>query len=208
MDKHTSNLLSWSIANSAPNTDNQDSSQAQNDRPLRLNQDTLRALMGGPSDADLMKSSMAAILSDEVPIDEKMIAFDNFEQLVEQLDNANNILPLGLWPPLKSQLSNDDASIRRMAAWCIGTAVQNNEKSQQAALQQGVIEVVAKMCLDETDNQTRRKACYALSSLIRNNQANMDEASKHLPTSVTGPDAVNAQDMDVVDAIMGKLREQ
>lgn len=86
--------------------------------------------MGGPSDADLMKESMAALLSDEVDLENKIVAFDNFEQLVENIDNANNMEPLGLWTPLVGLLQHKEADMRRMAAWCIGTAVQNNEKGQ------------------------------------------------------------------------------
>ncbi|KAF7845759.1 hypothetical protein BT93_L0754 [Corymbia citriodora subsp. variegata] len=208
MDKKTSSLLSWSLANSGNANEDSNASQTQTDRPLKIDQETLRSLMGGPSDADLMKQSMSAIVSEDVPLEQKIIAFDNFEQLVEQLDNANNIQPLGLWPALKSQLSSSEQDLRRMSAWCIGTAVQNNEKSQQHALQQGVIEPIAKMCIEENDVATRRKACYALSSLVRNCQPNMDEASRYLPSNITGPDAVNANDMDVLDAIMSKLREQ
>lgn len=86
--------------------------------------------MGGPSDADLMKESMAALLSDEVDLENKIVAFDNFEQLVENIDNANNMEPLGLWTPLVGLLQHKEADMRRMAAWCVGTAVQNNEKGQ------------------------------------------------------------------------------
>ena len=134
MDKNLSNLLQWSIENTIPN----DTPQAN----LRtLDPELLAHLMGGPSDADLMKSSMAAIQSPNVPHEEKLIAFDNFEQLIEQIDNANNLEALGLWTPLVellgSEAGNDEikvtesADLRRMAAWCIGTAVQNNPKSQE-----------------------------------------------------------------------------
>jgi hsp70-interacting protein len=78
-----------------------------------------------------MKESMAAIMSD-IPLDQKLIAFDNMEQLVESIDNANNLTSLGLWMPLVQLLRSEDADLRRMAAWCIGTAVQNNPLAQKA----------------------------------------------------------------------------
>jgi hypothetical protein len=74
-----------------------------------------------------------------------MTAFDNFHMLIEDLNNANNIENIslegkgesedktGLWDMLLEQLRHQEADIRRMAAWCIGTAVQNNEKTQRKA---------------------------------------------------------------------------
>lgn len=225
MDKGMSNLLQWSIENSANGQPTQSTgvtlpqqsqdgtqprstvSQQPAAQPRGLNEDAIRALMGGPSDADLMKESMTVILHPEADLEAKVIAFDNLEQLIENLDNANNLTPLGLWPPLLEQLKNPNAELRKMAAWCVGTAVQNNLKCQQTLLDAGGIKTIAAMSLEESDPATRRKAVYALSSSIRNFQPGMNEALKVLPTNITGPDHVNAADMDVIDAIMGKLRE-
>lgn len=126
------NLLKWSIENSTSARQAGDSNDAAPAPTTRsnLNPEMLSALFGGPSDADLMKAAMEALHSDEVDLENKMIAFDNFEQLIESIDNANNLEPLGLWTPLVELLKHEEAEMRRMAAWCIGTAVQNNEKAQ------------------------------------------------------------------------------
>ena len=126
MDPNMSNLLKWSIENSAASTD---SSAPQPTHSL--NAEASQSLLGGPSDADLMRSSMSAIQSPDIPLDQKLIAFDNFEQLIETIDNANNMEALGLWTPLVGLLSNEEGDLRRMAAWCVGTAVQNNIKAQE-----------------------------------------------------------------------------
>lgn len=126
-------LLKWGIRNSEASRESTDPNvpSAETSSSTRgLNAEALAALMGGPSDADLMKESMAALRSDEVDLENKMIAFDNFEQLVETIDNANNMEPLGLWTPLVELLQHQESDMRRMAAWCVGTAVQNNEKGQ------------------------------------------------------------------------------
>lgn len=138
MDRGLNDLLKWSVENSEAsrrsianiNDDPNNSNSVPPPTLNGLNEAALRALMGGPSDADLMKESMAALLSDEVDLENKIVAFDNFEQLVENIDNANNMEPLGLWTPLVGLLQHKEADMRRMAAWCIGTAVQNNEKGQ------------------------------------------------------------------------------
>lgn len=204
-DPGLNSLLSWSIENSDAGR-NPDQPTRE---PKGLSADALRALMGGPSDADLMREAMTIIVSNdpEVTHDAKMTAFDNFEQLIENLDNANNMESLGLWTPLIAQLDSSEADIRRMAAWCIGTAVQNNVKSQERFLAVNGVERIVKLALDDEDKTVRRKAIYALSSSVRNYQPAMNEAVKRLPKEVVGPDQVSAADMDVIDAIMTKLRE-
>lgn len=134
MDPGMNQLLKWSIENSdATRNDPTALTDPKAERPSGqgLNAEAIKALMGGPSDAELMKQSMAAIESPDLPLDQKLVAFDNLEQLIETVDNANNMQPLGLWTPLKDQLTSDQADMRRMAAWCMGTAVQNNQQSQE-----------------------------------------------------------------------------
>lgn len=205
MDPGLNELLKWSVENS-------EASRGAAGQPARepkgLSADALRSLMGGPSDADLMKEAMAIVVSDETTKDAKMTAFDNFEQLIENLDNANNMEPLGLWTPLLGQLDSPVADMRRMAAWCVGTAVQNNVKAQERLLAMNGVPKLCHMAVNDKEQQVRRKAVYALSSSVRNYQPAMNEAVKNLPKDIVGPDQVSATDMDVIDAIMAKLREQ
>jgi hsp70-interacting protein len=206
LDRGQSELLKWSIENSEAGRD----PNAPATEPKGLSADALRALMGGPSDADLMKEAMAIIVSNdpEISLDAKMTAFDNFEQLVENLDNANNMEPLGLWTPLLSQLDSTSADLRMMAAWCAGTAVQNNLKSQERLLAMNGVPKLCKAAVNDSDKAARRKAIYALSSSVRNYQPAMNEAVKNLPKDIVGADQVSATDMDTIDAIMAKLREK
>ena len=201
-------LLQWGIENSS--TSQQDGNvPAAPTEPRGLSLDALRALMGGPSHADLMRQAMTIIISTDpdVTLDSKLIAFDNFEQMIENLDNANNMEPLGLWSPLVAQLDSTEADLRRMSAWCLGTAVQNNVKCQERLLAMNAIPKLCKLALGDEDKAVRRKAAYAISSEIRNYQPGMNEAVKCLPKSIVGPDQVSCADMEVIDAIMSKLRE-
>lgn len=200
-----SNLLQWSIENSEAGRP----PGAEPNQSRGLSADALRSIMGGPSDADLMRESMSIIVSSDPEIDlpSKLTAFDNFEQLVENIDNANNLQPLGLWTPLVSQLDHPAVDLRRMAAWCIGTAVQNNVAAQERFLAVDGIPKVCRLALHDPDQAVRRKAVYALSSEIRNYQPGMNEALKCLPKHIVGPDQVSCTDMDVIDAIMAKLRD-
>jgi len=168
----------------------------------------MQALFGGPSDADLMKESMAAILSPDITLDNKLTAFDNFEQLIESIDNANNLAPLSLWTPLLSLLSHSESELRRMAAWCVGTAVQNNAQAQERALVVGAVPVLVKMAVEEKDEGVRRKALYAVSSLMRNFQPGADEVVRFLPEGMRGEGEVDAGDMEAVDEVVKRLRER
>ena len=208
MDPNLSTLLKWSTENSSatPNGVNTPPSASRS-----INPDALSALFGGPSDADLMKDSMAAILSTdpEISNSDKLVAFDNFEQLIENLENANNMAPLGLWTPLLGCLDSEEADIRRMAAWCIGTAVQNNETSQERCLAMGGVErLTALACSAEEGKDVRRKAIYALSSECRNYQPAMDVLIEQLSTLGRTQGKVDATDMDAADVVFGQLREE
>ncbi len=207
MEPGLNELLKWGVENSS--TTHSDPS-APPPTTRGLNPDAIAALFGGPSDADLMKESMAAILSTdpEVTLDDKLIAFDNFEQLIENLDNANNLGPLALWTPLLSCLAHAEHEIRKMAAWCVGTAVQNNEKSQERLLAQGAIPKLVELATNEAENQeVRRKAVYALSSEGRNYQPAMDVITEELEKTGRKHGKVDASDMDAVDNIIAGLRQ-
>jgi hsp70-interacting protein len=208
MNPHLSELLKWGVENSATTNDPSAPTPTSTNG---LNPEVIAALFGGPSDADLMKESMAAILSTdpEVTLDDKLIAFDNFEQLIENLDNANNLGPLALWSPLLSCLAHEEDQIRKMAAWSIGTAVQNNEKSQERLLALGAIPRLVELATSKDENkEVRRKAVYALSSESRNYQPAMDVLTEELDKTGRKYGKVDAADMAAVDAIVTSLREE
>lgn len=205
MDPGLNSLLKWSVEN----TTNGEGQNQTPDAPRNgLNEQALRALMGGPSDADLMKQAMTVIMHPEATEESRMIAFDNFEQLVENIDNANNMEPLGLWTPLIRQLEHAEADMRRMAAWCVGTAVQNNVKAQERLLAINGIPILCHMAVNDQNPAARKKAIYALSSSVRNYQPSMNEAVKYLPKDIVGQDDVSATNMDDIDEIMTKLRSK
>ncbi|EAW08646.1 Hsp70 nucleotide exchange factor FES1 [Aspergillus clavatus NRRL 1] len=205
MDPNMNNLLKWGIENSTASRESADS-EAPAPSSRKLTPEMLSALFGGPSDADLMKAAMEALHSDEVDLENKLIAFDNFEQLIESIDNANNLEPLGLWTPLVELLKHEDADMRRMAAWCIGTAVQNNEKAQDKLVVFNALPQLVNMSTSDPAPAARKKAIYALSSGLRNYQPAMDEFVKHLPEGYPRGQKIDAGDMEAVDALMDKLR--
>ncbi|KAL1837196.1 hypothetical protein VTJ49DRAFT_4168 [Mycothermus thermophilus] len=229
MDKNLTNLLRWSIEHSTPSDGTQNQSQQQQQQQTQsqpngthagptgtsLNPEILNALFGGPSEAELMRAAMEVLTDPSADLDNKLIAFDNFEQLIESLDNANNLEPLALWTPLLSLLEHEEQEMRRMAAWCVGTAVQNNARTQERLLAMGGLPKLVGLATKEDEHHAvRKKAVYALSSAVRNYQPAMDVAAEELKKRGHGHDqhgqgeTVDASDMDAIDAIMGYLRDQ
>lgn len=237
MDRNLNQLLKWSIeaqttgssnATAVTSTDNNNTNSESTNTSTALGAaspapapaprsdltpEILAALMGGPSDADLMRQSISVITSPdpEVTLETKLVAFDNFEQLIESLDNANNIAALSLWEPLLGTLSHPEREVRLYAAWCVGTAVQNNEKSQERLLAMGGLPLLVRVALDEKEGEdVRRKAVYALSSATRNYQPALDVVTVELEKegyTEGGSGKVDAMDMDAVDVIMDGLKE-
>ncbi|KAI1853700.1 hypothetical protein JX265_003967 [Neoarthrinium moseri] len=230
--KQLNDLLKWSIENSTKGEDNTTDTQV----PLRTpNADAIKALLGGPSDADLMVAAMTNITSPdpEITRESKLTAFDNLEQLIESLDNANLLAKLGLWTPLVELLGHDEAEFRLMAAWVVGTAVQNNPPCQERLVALGGIEKLVAMALgrrvgmekragdgdivtedgnagEVETKDVRKKAVYALSSACRNYQPAMDVLSSELVKQAGKPEGekVESTDMDAVDTVINELREK
>jgi hsp70-interacting protein len=223
MDKNLNELLRWGVEHT-------DTTKGTPSAPIdpakaKENQKVLEAILSGPSDADLMKESMAAIQSPEVNLDNKLIAFDNFEQLVESIDNANNLSALGLWEPLLALLKSEEAKIREMAAWCVGTSVQNNEKAQEKVCNTSfqvtvedannsaqlvgldAIPTLTQLAVDDSDAGARKKCILALSSAVRNCQPALDQVLKQLPEDLRPSGDLVATDMEGLNELIQSLRD-
>lgn len=209
-DPRLNQLLQWSVQNSAASRDDPTTEQTDAIRePAKgLDPEVLAQLMGAPSEADMMKHAMAAIVAplDQCDLENKLIAFDNFEQLIEGIDNANNMQPLGMWIPLVEQLDNENAEMRAWAAACLNTAVQNNPACQERCLAINAVPKLVKQVLEDEALAARKKAAGALSSEVRNYQPAADELVKHLPEDVWSKGKVDAADMDNVDVLIEVLR--
>ncbi|KAK9318523.1 armadillo-type protein [Lipomyces starkeyi] len=163
-------LLKWSIENSQEAGTDPDSQRQKAPNP-----EVLAQLFGQPEDAQLMRAAMDTILDPNVDLETKETAFDNLEMLVENLDNANNLESLDLWAPLIEQLANPSPVLRKMACWVIGTAVQNNPKSQAALLMYPkAVPNLLRIASTDPSKEARLKAMYSLSSAIRNHASGYD----------------------------------
>lgn len=109
--------------------------------------------------------------------------------------------------PLTALLDSPEPELQRYAAWCLGTAVQNNVKSQDRCLAVGAVPKLVKVAIEGKTPALRKKAVYALSSEVRNYQPALDVMISALPPKFRGEDRLDANDMAAVDVVIDRLRE-
>lgn len=152
-------LLQWSIAQTTGD-------EAAKAKVGDLDPQLIQQLFGNvQDDPTLMKQNLFIMKSDELNLDDKLVACDNFEMLIENLDNAMNIENMQMWGDLINLL--DTADLSKHVASIIGTLLQNNSKSQQDFLKYP--SGMDKLVLLSADEDGKLKLLYALSSLLRHN---------------------------------------
>lgn len=158
-------LLHWTIAQ-------QSGDKAALEKIGEPDQKALNQLFGGPDETTLMKESIKVVESTDVSLEDKEIALENFEMLIENLDNANNIGNLKLWNPLIDILAKEDTPVELKVLICgiIGTAVQNNPKSQEDFNETEGLSELIELAQDDKKFELQLKALFAISSFIRNFQ--------------------------------------
>ncbi|KAK7688783.1 hypothetical protein QCA50_008323 [Cerrena zonata] len=168
-------LLRWSIENSTPNDAGTPPAPRSDLDPAIIDQ-----ILGRP-DAELMKENLQVALDEERELDDRVQALDNFEMLVENIDNANDLEKLKLWELLHglltSETSEDD--IKRLVLWIVGTAVQNNPSAQTSYLSfnplPSLLSFLSPTPSHPSPAKTRSRAVYALSGLLKHNSAAVDQ---------------------------------
>lgn len=167
-------VLQWSIAQASEDP-------AERAKAPALDATELAKVLGAQvkDDAQMMKEDIALFLSThpDVKIDDRIMALEDFEALIMNLDNANNISNLGLWNQIVQLLTYDGEEkeeIQGLAAQIIGTAVQNNVKSQMDFHKEVGVEGFEKLfeLLKGDSNLIKAKVIYALSGLVAHNGPN------------------------------------
>ncbi|QFZ28456.1 putative hsp70 nucleotide exchange factor [Clavispora lusitaniae] len=159
MDK----LLQWSIAQ-------QSGDKEAMERIGQPDPEMLKQLFGGPDEPTLMKQAIEVVNNPEATQEAKEVALENFEMLIENMDNANNIENMKLWPSVIAQLQADAVSLRVLSASIVAIATQNNPASQEAFFKadNGFSQLIELASADSTPKDLRMKCLFALSSTVRN----------------------------------------
>ncbi|KAI8372954.1 armadillo-type protein [Radiomyces spectabilis] len=186
-------LLQWAVQNSdkeeLQRTAEAVRSGNANIDPKKFDPAVIEAILG-KDDATRMKEALQCICDPEDTIENKEIALDNFELLIEGIDNAKNIENMKLWPQIIGQLGAKEVEVRKGIAWICGTAVQNNPEAQKAFLNNGGLEPLLNLLKNkDEDKEVRSKAQYAISGFL-----------KHFPEGMTAFKELNGFDafVDIV----------
>ncbi|KAG8891698.1 hsp70 nucleotide exchange factor fes1 [Tulasnella sp. 408] len=160
-------LLAWSTEHQVPPTD----PNYVPPRPLgELDPGLIDMILGKP-DAVRMRDAMAIAVDESKSEDDRVTALDDMELLIESLDNANDMEVLNLWRPILNLATSPLPAISAQALWVVGTAVQNNPKSQAAFLKQEPFPtIINALSSDKSTNEIRAKALYVLSGALRHNR--------------------------------------
>ncbi|OUM65163.1 hypothetical protein PIROE2DRAFT_7882 [Piromyces sp. E2] len=164
----TSDLLQWSILNQT--TEKEDAPKTNNHvDPEKIDPKWLDVILG-KDDSVRMRECCEIIQDESKSLNEKLNALDEMEMLVEQIDNANNLRPLKLWPVLLDVFtSTTEPEIKMYIAWIFGTSVQNNETAQKDFIDNGVLQPVINSLTTDDDTRVLKKVIYCLSGFLKHN---------------------------------------
>ncbi|KAF9079956.1 hsp70 nucleotide exchange factor fes1 [Mortierella sp. AD031] len=163
--KSLNELLKWSIINQATEKEDASPSNATVKPLQKLDPGLIDAILG-KSESQMMLEALQVIKNPHSSNDEKDLAWEDFEMLIQQIDNASNIENMKMWPPIIEELKNTNPKFREQAAWVCGTATQNNPKAQAAFLKEKGLQPVIDL-LSDPESYVRAKAIYALSGAIK-----------------------------------------
>ncbi|PKI71556.1 hypothetical protein CRG98_008073 [Punica granatum] len=113
-----------------------------------------------PSDAQLMQIAIDDLNNSSVSVEDRQRALQELLILVEPIDNANDLNKIGGLAVVIRELNHPEPEIRKLSAWVIGKASQNNPLVQKQVLEFGALSSFVEEAI---------KALYAVSALIRNN---------------------------------------
>ncbi|KAI5595501.1 hypothetical protein BDE02_03G143300 [Populus trichocarpa] len=155
-------VLRWTIGHSDPAKLKESAEDVQ-----RLSAKLIEK-MNMPSDAQLMQIAIDDLNNSSSSLEDRQRALQELLILVEPLDNANDLNKLGGLAIVIQERNHPDPDIRRLSAWVLGKAYQNNPVVQKQILELGALTKLIKM-VKSTSIEEAIKALYAVSALIRNN---------------------------------------
>ncbi|XP_029199868.2 hsp70-binding protein 1-like [Acropora millepora] len=104
---------------------------------------------------------------DEEELEKKEDAFDGLQEIVDNIDNANDFHKIGGFHVMLKCLSSEQSSMRWRAADILAVCVQNNPYGQNAALEMAMLPVLCGLLESDQSEQVQVKALFAISSLTR-----------------------------------------
>lgn len=111
---------------------------------------------------------MIVAMNEEATLENRLVALDNFEMLVEQVDNAKNMKNIGLWDPIYTLLKHNEDEIKIAAAACTGTAINNDYDTQDTFFEMDPLPLFISY-LKSSNKALQNKALLNISGLLKHN---------------------------------------
>ncbi|CAB3992264.1 Nucleotide exchange factor SIL1 [Paramuricea clavata] len=119
-------------------------------------------------DIEIIQDLVAKLNSSESAKSVILVALEELEYLVHQIDNARDLDVIGGLALVVNLLNQTDNEIQSQAAYVIGSAAQSNLPVQVSLLESGALQLLTRLLVNTQDSpSTRKKALYALSAMLR-----------------------------------------
>ncbi|KAE8646749.1 nucleotide exchange factor SIL1 [Cucumis sativus] len=166
-------MLQWAIGHSDPAKlkDTAQDVKRLSPNEIKKRQEEIKDLIEElklPSDAKLMQIAVDDLKNSSLSLEDRHRALQELLVLVEPIDNANDLDKLGGLAVLTRELNHVDPDVRKIAAWILGKASQNNPIVQKQVLELGALAKLVSMAKSDFVEEAI-KALYAISSLVQNN---------------------------------------
>ncbi|NXL84485.1 SIL1 factor, partial [Alectura lathami] len=119
------------------------------------------------TDYEIMDKLVSKLNSSASTLDEKVAALYDLEYYVHQVDNAKDFLSMGGLQLVIEGLNSTEAILKEHAAFVLGAALSSNPKVQIEAMEGGVLQKLLVILATEQPQAVKKKALFALSSLLR-----------------------------------------
>ncbi|XP_070211540.1 nucleotide exchange factor SIL1-like isoform X1 [Littorina saxatilis] len=119
------------------------------------------------TDAEVI-TELVELFRSTSPVEDDVIPIlSQLEYYLHQIDNAMLFCDLGAMPMLLKCLNNSKDDVRSEAALTLGSAAQSNPKVQISALENGAVHEILRLLAIDSSATVRKRAMYALSTMIR-----------------------------------------
>lgn len=147
-----------------------------------------KALASVEDDNERIKKYLAVVADESAELEDKEFALEQVQYLVEDLDLANDLAKRGLGEVTQAMFCDDGpggegVGVRAMAAWVLGTLVQNNAFCQEKVLEQGVFANALQLMLVEKEAEVQAKLLMLLSGMVRDCEKGVECAVSKLSDS-------------------------
>ncbi|NXG72421.1 SIL1 factor, partial [Baryphthengus martii] len=119
------------------------------------------------TDYEIMVKLISKFNSSASTLDEKVAALYDLEYYVHQVDNAKDFLSMGGLQLVIEGLNRTEAALKEHAAFVLGAALSGNPKVQIEAIEGGALQKLLVILATEQPLPVKKKALFALSSLLR-----------------------------------------